>query len=82
MHSVFLDSVRDKKDWKMELETGGTIESVIHAWITGIQFRKGAKRTSLRLPKQIADAFKVEQDVVLKEGQLHTMNGAVLWSRS
>ncbi len=82
MHSVFLDSVRDKKDWQMELEKGGTAESVIRTWITEIQFRQGAKRTPLRLPKQIADAFKVEQDVVFEEGQLRTMNGAVLWSRS
>jgi hypothetical protein len=83
MQSVFLDSVRDKKNWEIELEKGGTIESVIRTWITAILFnKKGAKRTKLLLPKKIADAFKVEQDVVFEGGKLLTMSGEILWSRS
>lgn len=83
MHSVHFDEVNTKKHWEDVLQQKGTCTAeVIETWLKGIQYRKGAKRSQLRLPKKIAERLGVAPDVVLEGGILRTASGQELWRRS
>jgi hypothetical protein len=69
-------------DWKARLENKKPMSEVVGAWMKSIQFHKGAKRSQLRLPKQIAERLGVAPDVILEGGVLRTTNGQELWRRS